>query len=204
METMKQCRICLEEGSEYEFMAPCNCKGSIEHIHPVCLDKEVESRDSLSCSVCNGSYHHILYKTLLGIVTYTAVLMYVQDILLSVCLLSPFMFAVIMLLCYQKQQYAKLLERSVKVLLIVNFGILVLGIKMPILLKWLIFTACLEAGMFYKFYKTNFPLLVISFVYVMYGVLIVSHIDTVDLSMPAMTILSSVFSVMLLMNVYSE
>lgn len=70
----KQCRFCLHEGSSLEdpLLAPCQCKGSIQHIHFSCLKHWVRERlglsngdvafviggisNSLSCELCKTPF----------------------------------------------------------------------------------------------------------------------------------------------------
>ena len=54
------CRFCLEEGTEEDFIAPCNCDGSMKHVHTVCLEKWVETSKSKTCNVCNSKYNLLI------------------------------------------------------------------------------------------------------------------------------------------------
>lgn len=55
------CRFCLDDATtdENPFIQPCNCKGSIEHVHLKCLLRWIFSspRHNDSCNMC--SYHYI-------------------------------------------------------------------------------------------------------------------------------------------------
>jgi hypothetical protein len=55
------CRFCLDEATtdENPFIQPCNCKGSIEHVHLQCLLRWIFSspRHNDSCNMC--LYHYI-------------------------------------------------------------------------------------------------------------------------------------------------
>jgi hypothetical protein len=58
--TIKTCRICLEEDS-YEYISPCLCKGTQKYIHVECLKKwrninshNIEKRDS--CEICKFKF----------------------------------------------------------------------------------------------------------------------------------------------------
>jgi len=54
----KVCRICLMEGEERAdadpLVAPCACKGSIEHVHVGCLQRWLRSKVSASAGVGNS------------------------------------------------------------------------------------------------------------------------------------------------------
>jgi len=70
----KPCRVCLQEGSSLEdpLLAPCQCRGSIRHVHLDCLKHWVRDRlgisngdapfvvggntSSLSCELCKTAY----------------------------------------------------------------------------------------------------------------------------------------------------
>lgn len=51
---MDQCRICFEEDGD--LISPCNCSGSIEYMHPMCLKKWIKSSNSNKCEICNTVY----------------------------------------------------------------------------------------------------------------------------------------------------
>lgn len=47
------CRICLDESANrYDFIAPCNCKGSAQFVHRECLDKWRSAREDKAFSKC--------------------------------------------------------------------------------------------------------------------------------------------------------
>jgi len=70
----KNCRICLHEGSTLEdpLLAPCKCRGSIQHVHMECVKHWIKDRlalsnggasfvvgdasSPLSCELCKSSY----------------------------------------------------------------------------------------------------------------------------------------------------
>lgn len=47
------CRICLDESvNRFDFIAPCNCKGSSQYVHRDCLDKWRSAREDKAFSKC--------------------------------------------------------------------------------------------------------------------------------------------------------
>lgn len=56
-----QCRFCLSEKSESNnpFLTPCQCKGSIEHVHLNCLsrwrNRDID-RNYTVCNLCHSNY----------------------------------------------------------------------------------------------------------------------------------------------------
>lgn len=57
-----QCRICYEgeiESGE-DLISPCNCTGSVRHVHTSCLNRwralNIDNHNRDVCSLCNGSY----------------------------------------------------------------------------------------------------------------------------------------------------
>ena len=58
---MDECRICLETGDELDLITPCNCKGTSNLIHEVCLQKWRDECRGTSeyyskCEICGESY----------------------------------------------------------------------------------------------------------------------------------------------------
>lgn len=54
-----QCRICLENGSRKDFIAPCRCSGSSKWVHRSCLDRWRAIREEkafYNCTVCLSEY----------------------------------------------------------------------------------------------------------------------------------------------------
>lgn len=49
------CKICLEElNSENDpLISPCNCRGSIGHVHKKCLERWVRESGNSHCKICN-------------------------------------------------------------------------------------------------------------------------------------------------------
>ena len=55
-----ECKICLEIDKIENFISPCDCKGSIKHIHMICLKNSIKySKDSSKCDLCNYKYNYI-------------------------------------------------------------------------------------------------------------------------------------------------
>jgi hypothetical protein len=48
---LRECRICF--GRRPPFLQPCDCKGSMAHVHHACLKKWLESRHSMQCELCH-------------------------------------------------------------------------------------------------------------------------------------------------------
>lgn len=48
------CRICRDE--EGVLISPCDCKGSVQHVHKECALKEIEVLETTRCSVCKAEY----------------------------------------------------------------------------------------------------------------------------------------------------
>jgi hypothetical protein len=59
-EVFKSCRICFEENGE--LISPCNCKGTLQYVHPKCLSKwrtsaySVVSPTYTTCPQCKCDY----------------------------------------------------------------------------------------------------------------------------------------------------
>jgi len=50
------CRICLETDNLDKLVAPCDCQGSVQYVHPECIRKWCRERASLRCEICNRDY----------------------------------------------------------------------------------------------------------------------------------------------------
>lgn len=56
-----ECRICRDEGNDLnDFISPCSCKGSVEHVHKECLNQWLSvnrnTEKYLKCQECNAEY----------------------------------------------------------------------------------------------------------------------------------------------------
>lgn len=60
METENQCRFCLQDENEEQFIVPCKCSGSAQYIHRSCLDtwraSDVTGVKFRTCPVCHFDY----------------------------------------------------------------------------------------------------------------------------------------------------
>jgi len=78
------CRICLE--SEGQLIAPCHCKGTIQYVHPTCLQTwrrtSANSKSFHMCELCN--YHYSSNRSMIGTIIRT---WYVKQILATIWLL---------------------------------------------------------------------------------------------------------------------
>lgn len=50
------CRICLESDNAYDFVQPCNCKGTSANVHSKCIKKWIKQSGDTHCKVCTGEY----------------------------------------------------------------------------------------------------------------------------------------------------
>jgi len=50
---MKICRICFEEDSLKNLIAPCRCKGSMREVHPFCMEQWIRIKNIKECEVCH-------------------------------------------------------------------------------------------------------------------------------------------------------
>lgn len=49
-----KCRICLSKRGT--MVSPCGCKGSLQHVHDVCLDEWVSTSHNKCCDICGVEY----------------------------------------------------------------------------------------------------------------------------------------------------
>ncbi|AYV81899.1 MAG: putative E3 ubiquitin-protein ligase MARCH8 [Harvfovirus sp.] len=54
-----QCRICLDNCST-NFIAPCDCKGSIKYVHRSCIEKwqKINYNARIKCELCNQKFQY--------------------------------------------------------------------------------------------------------------------------------------------------
>ncbi|KAL3149218.1 hypothetical protein ABBQ32_002044 [Trebouxia sp. C0010 RCD-2024] len=50
------CRVCLEEDSLDTLTQPCSCSGSMQFVHPDCLQTWINEKGSKSCEICQQAY----------------------------------------------------------------------------------------------------------------------------------------------------
>uniref|UniRef100_A0A1B6KBJ9 Uncharacterized protein n=1 Tax=Graphocephala atropunctata TaxID=36148 RepID=A0A1B6KBJ9_9HEMI len=56
----KLCRICLNYDDAKELVAaPCNCRGSMSHLHVECLEQWLNTSLSTSCDICNKDFRTV-------------------------------------------------------------------------------------------------------------------------------------------------
>lgn len=82
---MKSCRICYEE-KEYlfnSFQSPCNCKGSIQFIHSICLENLCIQSCCNQCKVCLSCYK-INYKDLILYILFIFFILLIIEIILLI------------------------------------------------------------------------------------------------------------------------
>eukprot|EP00347_Sterkiella_histriomuscorum_P020981 403335720 len=56
----KECRICFSPKDT--LIQPCNCKGSMAYVHPHCLKRWLQSKNTMQCELC---YFYIQQKMIL-------------------------------------------------------------------------------------------------------------------------------------------
>lgn len=54
--SIMRCRICLLESTN--LISVCNCSGSCEGVHLVCIQKWIDISRATSCEICTGKYEH--------------------------------------------------------------------------------------------------------------------------------------------------
>lgn len=88
------CRICLE--SDGDFICPCKCKGSIQHVHRNCLDTWRMSNPAVfyQCELCY--YHYSFQRSMI----WTIASHFYTISILTVCLLTFYSFVVGLLFHY--------------------------------------------------------------------------------------------------------
>ena len=65
---LKICRICASDDLQHLLIEPCNCTGSVSHVHTECLERWIRHRHGeldakLCCEICHGRYR-ILIRTI--------------------------------------------------------------------------------------------------------------------------------------------
>ena len=55
-EEVAECRICQAEDLLSNLDSPCDCKGSLQYVHPDCLQKWANEKGSLACEICTATY----------------------------------------------------------------------------------------------------------------------------------------------------
>jgi hypothetical protein len=91
------CRICLEaEAPSNAFISPCNCTGSVKHVHEECLKTWIVSQDE-DCSVSKCELCGCPFQMDFDITTYCSCRQ-AFTVELSQCLFIPMMFVVLIML----------------------------------------------------------------------------------------------------------
>ncbi len=60
MESINECKFCLEKDNPESMISPCNCKGSLEFVHSKCLNyyhKHYENKSDM-CTICGYFYNY--------------------------------------------------------------------------------------------------------------------------------------------------
>jgi hypothetical protein len=92
------CRICLEaEAPSNAFISPCNCTGSVKHVHEECLKTWIVSQDE-DCSISKCELCGCAFQMDFCITTYCSCRQALTDGL-SQCLFIPMMLVVLSMLC---------------------------------------------------------------------------------------------------------
>ena len=59
--TPPTCRICLDTSPLHDLISPCNCKGSLQHVHESCLSEWIRQRPhkttNVNCELCRAALH---------------------------------------------------------------------------------------------------------------------------------------------------
>ena len=96
-----ECYICRTSGmhGRSDLISPCECKGSISHVHRHCLEEWLDAQPAapLACTVCNAGYVFELMPT-------TRVLV-VLRVILHVLNLGVALFAVVLLIWNVQRAY---------------------------------------------------------------------------------------------------
>ena len=60
------CRICLSNGLNEELLSPCECRGSVSHIHSKCLIDWISVSKTDNCNICRTQYNCVEMTRTLG------------------------------------------------------------------------------------------------------------------------------------------
>lgn len=52
------CRICLEDCESGELLDVCDCSGSCQYVHQLCLEKWIDVSQNTACEICHAVYKH--------------------------------------------------------------------------------------------------------------------------------------------------
>ena len=78
---MHQCRLCLEDG--VNLLAPCVCRGSVQFVHPLCLQNEVNYSLRNECSICKTPYdYRLILKQDQKRTMFTAALLFLLELMI--------------------------------------------------------------------------------------------------------------------------
>ena len=67
------CRICLSNGLNEELLSPCECRGTVSHIHYKCLIDWISVSKTDNCNICRTQYNCVeMTRTLPSVMAFLA------------------------------------------------------------------------------------------------------------------------------------
>ena len=61
MNVPNECRVCFETTDQNQMISPCDCSGTMAHIHIQCLKNTIEKNGEEKCRICGQNWRGIKF-----------------------------------------------------------------------------------------------------------------------------------------------